>query len=470
MALMGGPIGTMVTTPKHSQIKRLQTPETFPPALWSNYDRRYVPGVFMSLSRSVAFSFFMVGCLGVSFPAGMPAFAQSPETTASHAAANHPIAVQTAANQAPANQAPAILPPNFAGWQMQGIAVTGKDPAAADPTSPAILKEYGFSDFSSATYTSDDGRTLKVHAMRFADASGAFGAYTFYLTPEMTKEQVGDRFALDLQGASLGRRVLFYRGHILVDAQFSQESVMSMEQLRELAGALPRPGGSAGNLPEFIKFMPQPAYIVNTLKYAMGPAALSALAPPVPAELVDFGVSSEVSLGRYSTDSGEATLMLISYPTPQLAAAHLGRIENAFHLAKPQEGGSSFESAGSFSARRTGPIIAIVAGPTSTRDAKSLLGLVNWEANVTWNTPSESGQVRELYSLVLNIVVLCAILGGLAIVAGVAFGGIRILMKRWFPEKVFDRPENMEFISLRLTETVVRGGAQTGSDGSPEAP
>jgi hypothetical protein len=458
----------MVTTLKRSRIKRLQTSETFSPALWSNYHKRYFPGVFMSLSRSVAISIFMVGCLGVSLAVGVPAFAQSPGTAASHGAANHPVAGQAPVNQAPANEAPAILPPNFAGWQMQGTAATSADPAVADPTSPPVLKEYGFSDFASATYASDDGRTLKIHAMRFADASGAFGAYTFYLTPEWTKEQVGDRFALGLQGASQGRRVLFYRGHILVDAQFSQESVMSMEQLRELAGALPRPGGSAGNLPEFIKFMPQRAYEVNTLKYAMGPEALSALTPPVSAALVDFGVSSEVSLARYSTDSGEATLMLISYPTPQLAAAHLGRIENAFHLVKPQEGGSSFENAGSFSARRTGPIIAIVAGPASTRDAKSLLGLVNWEANVTWNTPSEKGEVRELYSLILNIVVLCGILGGLAIVAGVAFGGIRILMKRWFPEKVFDRPEQMEFISLRLTETVVRSRVQTGSDRSPE--
>ena len=95
---------------------------------------------------------------------------------------------------------------------------------------------------------------------------------------------------------------------------------------------------------------------------------------------------------------------------------------------------------------------------------------MNWEAKVTWNTPSENAQVRDLYMLILNIVVLCAILGGLAIVAGVAFGGIRILMKKYFPERVFDRPEQMEFISLRLTETVVRSASPTGSEGTHEAP
>ena len=192
----------------------------------------------------------------------------------------------------------------------------------------------------SATYTRDDGRTLKIRAARFADASGAFGAYTFYLQRQMTKEKIDD------QGASLGQRMLFYRGHILVDAQFSQESAMSGAQLRELAGMLPRPSGSSGNLPTFIEFMPHRDYIANTQKYVMGPAALAAQAPAVSADLVDFNSSSEVSLARYSTPSGEATLMLISYPTPQLAAEHLRRIEAAHQMTQPQAGTSGVESAG----------------------------------------------------------------------------------------------------------------------------
>jgi hypothetical protein len=168
--------------------------------------------------------------------------------------------------------------------------------------------------------------------------------------------------------------------------------------------------------------------------------------------------------------------MLISYPTPQLAADHLRRIEAAHQTQAqsqsqtPQEGVSTIGNAGAFFYKRTGTLIAIASGPASASDAKSLLGQVNWEAKVTWNTPSENAQVRDLYMLILNIVVLCAILAGLAIVAGVAFGGIRILMKKYFPERVFDRPEQMEFISLRLTEAAVRGGSTTGPNGSSDGP
>jgi len=45
---------------------------------------------------------------------------------------------------------------------------------------------------------------------------------------------------------------------------------------------------------------------------------------------------------------------------------------------------------------------------------------------------------------------------------GVAFGGVRILVKRLFPDRVFDRPEQMEFISLRLAETVAQGPQNSG--------
>ena len=360
-------------------------------------------------------------------------------------------------------QEPDLLPQQFGGWEMQGPPQTSTDPAAADPTNAAVLKEYRFTDLASSTYTRDDGRALKIRAARFSDASGAFGAYTFYLQPAMTKEQIGD------QGASLGQRVLFYRGDVLIDAQFSKESAMSGAELRELAGALPRPNGNAANLPTFIEFMPRRGYVANTQKYVMGPATLAALAPPVSADLVDFNSSSEVSLGRYDTPSGEATLMLISYPTPQLAAEHLRRIDAAHQMMQPQAGISSIESAGSFFDKRTGPLVVVATGPVSDSDAKSLMGMVNYEASVTWNTPTDNPQARDLYMLILNIVILCAIVGGLAIVAGVAFGGIRILMKRWYPDKVFDRPEQMEFISLRLTEVAVKGPTPSGNEAGRKA-
>lgn len=361
--------------------------------------------------------------------------------------------VAFASDPTPIPAAAPILPRQFAGWQIQGAPIASKDAAAADPTNAALLKEYGFTDVESATYKSDDGRTLKIRAARFSDATGAFGAYSFYLQPEMAREEIGD------QGASVNQRVLFYRGHILVDAVFSKLTVMSPAGLRELAGVLPRPNGNAGNLPPILAFMPHHGYSSNTEKYAEGPLGLGAIGSPLPADLVDFGSSPEVVLGQYSTPGGEATLMLIEYPTPALAAEHLRRIDAAHHAAQPQAGVAAVENVGPFFDKRTGPIVAIAAGSLSQSDAQTLLGAVNYDASVTWNENTYFDKKNNVANLLVNIILLCIIVGAISLAAGVAFGGARVLLRRYFPGQVFGRADQTEFISLDLAETRIEPSA-----------
>jgi hypothetical protein len=76
---------------------------------------------------------------------------------------------------------------------------------------------------------------------------------------------------------------------------------------------------------------------------------------------------------------------------------------------------------------------------------------VNYDASVTWNENTFLSKRDNIGNLVWNALVLCGILMGFALVAGFAFGGFRILVKRLFPERIFDRRGEMEFISLNLT-------------------
>lgn len=341
----------------------------------------------------------------------------------------------------------AILPKQFGGWQISGPSRTSSDPAIADPVNAAVLKEYGFTSFESNAYTRDDGRKLTLRAARFGDASGAYGAYTYYKTPAMLIEKIGDG------AASMNERVLFYRGNILVDAVFQKLSAMSAAELRELAQALPLPAGNTRNLPGLPAYLPPQSYVKNTAKYVIGRAALQNLDAPVPAELVDFEAGAEVVLGNYNSSGGEATLMLISYPTPQIAADHLRRIE----AARPQGSGNSAPNANPILRalifdKRTGPIVVVAAGPLSQAEAKSLLASVNYDANVTWNENTYFTKRDNLANLLVNVIILCFIIIGFALVAGVAFGGIRILARRLFPDRILNRAESREFISLHLSE------------------
>src|SRR6267378_2287618 len=128
----------------------------------------------------------------------------------------------------------AVLPTQFAGWQLKEPVIKSADPSVADETNAPALREYGFQRLEKAAYTRNDGRKLTIKAAIFTDASGAYGAFTYYKTPIMVDEKIGG------QASSLNNRVLFYQGNILVDAVFDKLTMMSAAELRELAGSLPK--------------------------------------------------------------------------------------------------------------------------------------------------------------------------------------------------------------------------------------
>jgi hypothetical protein len=348
-----------------------------------------------------------------------------------------------------------VLPNAFAGWQMKGEVTRSDDPGAADAANAPVLKEYGFARLEKGAYIRDDGRHLTIKAAVFADASGAYGAFTFYQTDDMRTETIGGA------GAYENNRVLFYKGNVLVEAVFDRMSVMSAAQLRELAGLFPQVDGNKGNPPTLQGYLPKRAFDrsfqANTIKYILGPIALSRVGSPLPAAAVDFASGAEVAMGRYSAAAGDATLMLIEYPTPQIAAERLRQIDASHQITQQQPGVASIVDVGPFFDARTGPILVIAAGPLSRSEARSLMSSISYDADVTWNENTYVTKKDNLANFLFNAIVLCGIVVGLALVAGIAFGGFRVLVKRFFPDSVFDRREAMEFISLHLEDKAPRG-------------
>jgi hypothetical protein len=331
-----------------------------------------------------------------------------------------------------------LLPNSFAGWRLNNAAQNSANPAVADPLNAGVLKEYGFTDVTTATYTRDDGRQLTLKAARFEDASGAFGAYTFYRTPEMQPEEIGD------QAASLGQRVLFFRGKILLDATFSKLSAMSAAELRELAEDLPKTSGTQGKLPDLVAYLPGQSFVSHSAKYIIGPLAFEKTVSEFPQSIVDFGKSPEIVLADYRVSNTDGRLMLIGYPTPQVAASELSRIDAAQQSQQLQPG--------PIATRRTGRILILVAGSLPADAAKTIASNVNYDADITWNQNTYHNPKDNVGRVVLGGIFLSAVLIGILLVSSVAFGGFRVAVKRLLPGKVFDRPDQVELIALHLSD------------------
>lgn len=96
-------------------------------------------------------------------------------------------------------------------------------------------------------------------------------------------------------------------------------------------------------------------------------------------------------------------------------------------------------------------MVALVTGDLSPAEAKSLLDQVNYDADVTWNEKAYNAR-DNIGNLVIAAFTLIGVLLLFTLVIGIFFGGIRVVAKRLFPNRVFDRPQDVEIIQLHLRD------------------
>jgi hypothetical protein len=353
-----------------------------------------------------------------------------------------------AAQKAASAPAP-LLPDSFAGWVVTEPPKAVTDPALADQANAEALKEYDFSDGMLASYKRND-ETLSLRALRFHDASGAYGAYSFYRQNGWPKEQIGTG------ATSNHNRVLFWLGNIVVDANFSHIEPMSGSELRDLASQLHFPEGNKSLAPPVLNNLPTESLDGQTTHYALGPAGYAGSGGVLPPDLVGFDRGAEAVTATYGLRSGPATLTIIDYPTPQLAAAQEDRIRaylKAGSQAQPAWPKPLQDSdQASLGVRRSGPLVAIVSGDAIPDESQKLLNKVHYEADIT-SLPGPAGEsdVAKTAKLLLGIVSLVIIGGSAALLLGFFLGGGRALyrMARGKPlSSVYDE----EFIHLDLRE------------------
>ncbi len=379
-----------------------------------------------------------------------------PRFTASRPALQSVLLLAFAAFCAPAHSAPKkpapplpapLLPAAFGEWHATGRPAESSDAKAADPANAAALAEYGLQRFSAATYTDPAGDTLAIRADQFPDATGAYGAFTFYRQPEMQKQNLG------ADAAAAGNHLLFWQGAVLVYAQFARPEPHMASQLQPLSAVLPKVSGPAAILPPLAAYLPAEGLQKGSEKYALGPAAYAASGGVLPVNLIGFDMGSEAITAQYATPHGKGTLTVLDCPTMQLAANRLRDILSAQGAAAAAASAPSHAvSSAAFAANRSGTMVAIASGSFSPEEAQRLAASVHYQGAVTWN--QTKGYMSDAYRaarLYLAIFALVGILGLAALLLGLFLGGGRALW-RISHGKPASTMHDTEFISLNLRD------------------
>ena len=360
---------------------------------------------------------------------------------------------QPEAKSAPAG---ALLPDAFDGWVETNPPKMIVDLTQVDPDNAAALKEYDFTQAQLANYKRN-GETLSLRALRFRDASGSYGAYSFYRQNGWPKEDIG------AGAASNHNRVLFWVGDTLVDANFSRIEPMSGSELREVASRLPSPDGSRALAPPILSNLPQSSLDGQTTHYALGPAGYQGAGGVLAPDLVGFDRGAEAVTSNYSLRSGVATLTIIDYPTPQMAAAQESKIRaylKAGAQAQPAWPKPLQDSdPASLEVRRSGPLVAILSGDAIPDESHKLLATVHYEANlISIPQPGGESDVSKTSRLLLGIAGLVIIGASAAILLGFFLGGGRALYRIARGKPVSSVYEE-EFIRIDLRDDLAESGA-----------
>jgi hypothetical protein len=339
-------------------------------------------------------------------------------------------AANTSAQQSSSAQQQ-VLPDAFGNWHVTGCDV--------DVQKPALSQEAGEREFRQCQFTSGK-QTATIWAGRYRDPSSSYEVYTSLLRPTMQPSTVGRFTAVDEDG------LIALLGDVVLEVRKPRN--ISTRDLQELASIVAARSAKTP-LPPIREYLPKEDLVNATQRYALGAAALRAAAESVGnpeiaglADAAGFAQGAEAILAQYRRGRDSGVLLLIDYPTPQLAELHLRHLEAGLaEMAK--KSGSTIE--------RKGSLLTIVIAPSSPAFGENLRAAVTYETQVTWNEPSQTATDPPWAVVLYRIFVGTGVFMVMAVAFGVAFGGFRIFIKRLLPGKVFDRPEQMEVLQLGLT-------------------
>ena len=278
-----------------------------------------------------------------------------------------------------------------------------KGPAAAVAApDPALYAEYGLDAVEQADFISED-RRFTITAWKLKDSTGALGLYDV-LRPADAKPSTVAKLA----GATADG-VTFAYGNYVFQIKGSVPGPGELEELFTHLHDLDQ-----APLPTLAFDLPEENLIPNSERYILGPEALQRFEPRIPPSVAAFHLGAEAQFGKYRTRKGTMAVLIFSYPTPNIARERLIELQKI---------------AGAV-AKRSGPLVAVTIDPANADDAERVLAKVQYRAVLTLNQKIPTNETQTFAKLILNIFVLAGVLIGICLIAGVGFGGFRVLARK----------------------------------------
>ena len=260
----------------------------------------------------------------------------------------------------------------------------------------ALYDEYGFDASESADY----GK-LVVTAWRFRESTGAMAMFEARRPAVATLSNISKLAVKASDGVlfAYGNYVFQVTGDVPTDLSALYANLPKLEQ---------------SPLPALYGDLPKEDLIPNSERYVVGPVSLDRFFRGISPSTAGFHAGAEAQVGKYTTDKGPLTLAVFEYPTPNMA----------------RERADLFQKVPGAITRRVGPLVAVTINPPDADAAERILSRVRYDTNITWNEQVPGQDVKVKTKFILNIIFSAGILIVGCFLAGLLYGGVRVLAKK----------------------------------------
>jgi hypothetical protein len=355
-----------------------------------------------------------------------------------------------------------VLPNSLSGWT--GSVQSGLAPmliAYPDDVHPndAMLdvtrRVYGFVSGENADYKRGS-EEMRVNLYKMKDPSGAYGLYSYLRATDMPHADFTEHSSMSREHA------LMLIGNVVVEVA-GKELPKNGSALKALVAAV-APHAESGLLPTVGDHLPTKGFIDRTDKYVLGPETLNQFFPLAKGDWLGFSQGAEAETAKYRVNGHEVDLVIADFPTPQTAAKKLAELQKQFNINESQginESKGTNESKGAnesnapgnakpLYARRAMTLVAMVSGAATKKEADAILDQLESGTQLTWNEPTFQFKEPGIGMMIVGAIMGTGVICLFAIIAGLAFGGVRLVVKR-ATNKVFDRPDQVQVLQLGLS-------------------
>jgi hypothetical protein len=291
------------------------------------------------------------------------------------------------------------------------------------------IQRYGLKGVTVQDLTGPQSK-VRLTLYEMVDASAAYGLFTL----ERDIEGPGSsNVAVGTEGFRKGTSTFFWQSKYVVKVDSGAEAAEAV------AGVVSQNIFGRSRKPPVSDHLPLNNLLPGTDRYVVDAAGLPSVLG-FDKEALGFEDDVEIATAQYRVNGKTANLVLLLYPTQQLAKKY----------AELWDGSSRADQQ---LRKRVGPLVAWVRGSRDPEVAQAILDSIGYETKVTWNQPRAD---ISLSTLILTIFSFIGIALLFTLVVGLSFGGLRIFVKARYPDRVFDRAQDMEIIQLKLSEGLTR--------------